>query len=267
MRRSLLFAPAVPLALVGCGGSSHKASAPPVKLDPVAYVRHAAHRTAQAASEHETITGTATAAGQKIALQGSGDFSNTTGQGSMKATFSVGGLSGSIDEVLDGTTVYLSSPLFARSLPNGKTWLKVDLRKAYAAQGIDFSSLMSQSPEQGLKRLQAAGTVKTVGTEIVDGVETTHFRVTNIDVSKLAQGAKLESLTHAKYGAMNVWVDNKDGYVRRLSLAYSVSIKGKSASTALTLELSRFGESVQVDVPSAQETYDGTNAAIQGIGG
>lgn len=267
MRRSSLILLAAPLALVACGGSSRKASAPPAKLDPVSYVRHAAHVTARAPSEHVTMTGTVTAAGRQISIAGSGDFSNTSDQGAMKATFSAGGFNGSIGSVLDGTTIYVSSPLLAGSLPNGKTWLKLDLAKAFASEGIDFSSLMSQSPAQGLKSLEAAGTVKAVGTETVDGAETTHFRVTNLDLSKIPQGAKLKALTHATHGAMNVWVGKSDGYVRRLSLAYSYSVGGRSASTQMTFDLSRFGESVHVGVPAPSTTFDATNAAIPGLGG
>jgi hypothetical protein len=268
MRWPLLILLAAPLALVACGGgSSHNASPPPVKLDPVAYVRHAASHTARAQSEHETLTGTVMAAGHEVTLHGSGDFSNSKGQGSMTATFSAEGMNGSIDEVLDGTTIYMSSPLFSGSLPNGKTWMKLDLAKAYASQGINFSSLMSQSPEQGLKRLQGAGKVTSVGTDTIDGAETTHFRVTHLDVSKIPQGSKIEALIHAKFGATNVWVDKAHGYVRRMSLSASYSYDGHSASMSLTLDLSRFGEPVHVNLPPASKTFDATGAAIQGLGG
>src|SRR2546423_11416705 len=97
-----------------------------------------------------------------------------------------------ITEILAGTTAYMSSPLFGTKLPAGKTWLKVDFQQLAKSQGLnDPMSLMSQNPTQALGRLEAAGTVKEVGTETIDGVATTRYRVTALDITKLPQGAKL----------------------------------------------------------------------------
>ena len=43
-----------------------------------------------------------------------------------------------------------------------------------------------------MQQLEAAGSVKSVGTETIDGVETTHYHVANLDLSKLPHGAKLD---------------------------------------------------------------------------
>jgi hypothetical protein len=259
-----------PLAFAACGGSTHKSSAPsaqpPRHFDPVAYVHRAAHKTAKAPSEHVKMTGTGSASGVAVTINGSGDFDNRKRLGSMQATFSASGLSGRIDEVLSGTTLYMSSPLFAGSLPNGKSWMKLDLQKALASKGIDFSALMTQSPAQSLTRLEAAGTVKKLGTATIDGVATTHYRA-HIDVSKVPQGQKIEALTHAKYGPTDIWIGNADGYVHRTSISYSYSVGGRSTSSSMKMDFSRFGEPVHVTVPPARETFDATNGAIQGLGG
>jgi len=251
------------LPLAACGGG--KSSAPPSNLSPIAYVKSAASKTAQAPSEHAKITANATVGGQPLTVSGAGDFDNKTHLGSVHADFSVAGLSGTIDEVLDGTTIYMKSPLFSDGLPKGKTWLKLDLQKALATKGIDFSSLLSQDPAQTLAQLQGSGSVTKVGEETIDGASTTHYRAT-IDPSKLPQFEKIEALTGAKYGPYDVWIGNDDGYVHKMSLSYSVGVKGAKQSVSTTVSFSDFGKSVSVTVPSDSESFDATNASLKGLG-
>jgi hypothetical protein len=183
------------------------------------------------------------------------------------ATFSAAGRNGKIDEVLDGTTLYLSSPLFSNRLPSGKKWMKLDLSEFGKAKGINFSALMSQTPAQALKRLDAAGKVTQVGTAQIDGVATTHFRVEHLDITKLPQGAKIEALAHPTYGPIDVWIGRGNGYVYREAMSFSYSVQGAKASLTMTSDFSKFGESVHVSVPAASKTVDATSQAIQGAAG
>lgn len=270
MRRASLLLLAGPLVLVlaACGGSGRSASAPQqVQVDPAKYVRHAAVKTAQAPSEHMTMTGKVTASGIGISMSGSGDFSNARHQGTFTAAFSFAGMNGKIDEVLDGTTIYMSSPLFSTGLPAGKKWVKLDLATFGKSQGIDYSALMSRSPTQAFQQLEAAGKVTKVGSATIDGVRTTHFRVEHLDISKLPQGAKLEALAHPAYGPIDVWIDNGNGYVRRETMSFSYTVKGHKATMSMTSDFSKFGEPVRVAVPPANETLDGTKLASKGLGG
>jgi hypothetical protein len=249
------------LLLAACGGGG-KSSAPPSNLTPIAYVKSAAIKTGQATSEHATLRGSVGAAGQAVTLSGAGDFDNTNRQGSMHLDFAVSGLSGTLDEVLDGSTIYLSSPLFSASLPQGKTWLKLDLQKAAASKGIDLSALLSQNPAQSLAQLQSSSSVTKVGDETIDGVATTHYRG-RIDPSK-----RIKALAHAKYAPYDVWIGKDDGNVRRIMLSYSLPVPGgKPETIGLTMGFSDYGKDVIVTVPSAADSYDATNKAIQGLGG
>lgn len=260
MGRFLLVLLVLPLA--ACGGGKSGSGALEATLTPIAYVKSAATKTAQATSEHATLRGSVTAAGQAVTLSGAGDFDNTNRQGSMHLDFAVAGLSGTLDEVLDGTTIYMSSPLFAASLPQGKTWLKLDLQKAAASKGIDFSALLSQNPAQSLAQLQSSGSVTKVGDETIDGVATTHYRG-RIDPSK-----KIKALANAKYAPYDVWIGKDDGYVRRIVLSYSLGVSGgKGETIGLTMGFSNYGKDVSVSVPAAADSYDATNKAIQGLGG
>src|SRR5205823_3837598 len=104
---------AVPLVAAACGGGGSSSSPPPTvsNLSPVAYVKGAAVKTAEATSEHVTVKGLAQVSGQTVTLDGSGDFDQQSRVGSMNVDFSAGGINGTIDEVISGTTIYMRSPL------------------------------------------------------------------------------------------------------------------------------------------------------------
>jgi hypothetical protein len=250
-----------PLALAACGSSSH---ARVTKVDPVAYVKRAAVRTGQTLGEHMAITATMSAAGQNVSMKGSGDYVNHPAMGTFEFSVSGMGQDFTYNVVQDGTAMYLSSPLLDSRLPTGKKWIRVDLQKLGKASGFNFSSLMSRTPAQALQQLEAAGSVKTVGTETIDGVETTHYQVTNLDVSKLPQGAKLQALAHPKYGPIDVWIGNKDGYIYRETASIDYSVEGQTSSMSTQIELSNFGAKVNVSVPPASETVDASSMNSMG---
>jgi hypothetical protein len=264
MRRALLLVALVlPLAACGGGGGSSSTGA---TLSPLASVKSAAKKSSAAPSEHMTVNGYVTVNKQAVTVRGSGDFDNEKHVGSVHADVNVGGLGAALDAVLDGTSFYFKSPLFADILPKGKTWLKLDLQKLGASQGIDFSALLSQDPTQAFTQLRAAGDMKEVGDETIDGAETTHYRG-HVDLSKLPQGAKIAAATKAKYGPYDIWVGKDDGYVHRVRTTYSYVTAGAGRQTATsTTTFSDFGKDVSVDVPSDAESYDATNASMGGLG-
>ncbi len=249
--RALLLLLIVPLALVACGGG--KSSSSELKLSPTAYVKQAAQKSSAASSVHMKLKGSVTVpGGQSVVLSGDGGF--TQHDGSFRLDFNAGGLSGSIDAVIQGTQLYVRSPLFADGLPKGKTWLKLDLSKQASAQGLDLTKLAAQDPAQTLARLSQLGNVKEIGTEQVDGVETTHYR-----------GRLARQTAGATAGPFDVWVGKDDGYVRRVQFATGAA--GSTPSTHLTMDLSDFGKDVIITVPSAAETADAKSLNIPGLGG
>jgi hypothetical protein len=248
MRRTAILLIAFPLALTACGSGSKSSQ---VKLSPAAYVKQAAAKSAQATSEHVDLNGSAAFQGQQVVVTGSGDFDNSTHQGSMTAHATVGGIDLQIDEVLDGPTLYLKSPLFSATLPAGKTWVKLDLQKLGKASGVDFSALLSQNPTQSFSQLQATGKVTTVGDETIGGDATTHYRAT-IDPSKLPQAANVKPLAGAKPGTYDVWIGKDDGYIHRATVTYS----NGTQSASVTSNFTNFGETVNVTVPPAADVAD-----------
>jgi hypothetical protein len=249
--RALLLVLVVPLALVACGGG--KSGSSELNLSPTAYVKQAAQKSSAASSVHMHLTGSVTVAGgQSVVLTGDGGFMKH--DGSFRLDFNAGGLGGSIDAVIHGTLLYVRSPLFADALPKGKTWLRLDLSKQASAQGLDLTRLAAQDPAQTLARLESLGNVKELGTEQVDGVDSTHYR-----------GRLATATAGATSGPFDVWVGKDDGYVRRVQFATGAA--GSTPSTQLTMDLSDFGKDVTITVPSAAETAEATTLNIPGLGG
>ena len=238
MRRAVLLVGVVPLALVACGGSKRPASS----TSALATLEAAAVKTVQAGSEHVSLEASANAGGQKIALSGSGAFDTKNRRGTLHVDLSADTLSAAIDEVLDGTIVYARSPLLNAALPAGKKWLKIDVAKAGKASGFDLSLLAAQDPGQALAFFRGLKSVTTIGQETVGGVSTTHYHA-------VQAGA-------ATYDA---WVGD-DGYIHRIRV---VSTSGTKVTA--TTDLSDFGASVHVTVPSAAESF--VTNSVPGLGG
>jgi hypothetical protein len=237
-----------PLALVAasCGDT--------VSIDPVA---KAADTSQKQMSEHMDLDASVTAGTQVIAMTGSGDFANAPTRGQFLMRVRANGRDASMQEVLDGTRVYISSPALMGQLPGAKKWMSVDVSKAGKALGIDVANYSSQSPQSVLDQLKTAGGVAKIGPETLDGVATTHYRAT-IDPAKVAKVFKKLQITPA-YEPVDVWIDDQ-GLVRRMHMAYSA----KGSTTDMTASFSKYGEPVSVSVPAPDDTFDATGMATNG---
>jgi hypothetical protein len=228
-------------------------------IDPVA---QAADKTGAQGAEHVRFTGAIDSGLTHVSIAGNGDFQDDPQVGQLTVGFRSGSRSGTMREVVKSWTVYLTSSLFTGSLPEGKRWLSLDLQKAGKAAGVDFSRVAAQTPGQTLDQLRAGGRVTTVGTPTLSGVRTTHYRVI-IDPSKLPDGDRIERLTHVQYGPVEVFVSS-DGLVRRVHIVFSEApAEGTLTYTTMTMDFSRYGESVRVPTPPAVDTFDETDAATE----
>jgi hypothetical protein len=234
------------VVLSGCGGSSHTSSQ--ANLSPLESVRQAATKTAGKTSEHLALKGSVTVNGQPVLVSGKGDFKSRSG--TMTLDFNVGPLSGTLDAVVDGNTLYVKSPLFTGSVPAGKPWVKIDLAKTASAGGLPLSTVAAQDPAGTLKQLKALSGVTKIGSEQVGGVDATHYR------------GRVPKTTAHPGAAYDVWIGNDDGYVHRVSFRSLVAPKERLATT---IDLSDFGKSVTVNVPPASQTADAANLNISGL--
>ncbi len=220
-----------------------------------------------------------------LTAEGQGVYDYKTREGSLSLTMnglpasaSAGLPSGSlqIEELMKPSAIYVGSPLFAERLPNGARWMKIDLGQVGGALGMDLASPTNgqSNPAQFLEYLRAdGGDVSSLGQEVVDGVPTTRYRGT-IDLQKLAQTLPQAARSHlqpelekvAQQGIpFEVWVD-RHHLVRRMTMSFSIDASGQSVQMQSTIDLSGFGATPAVQAPPEAEVYDGTQAALQGLG-
>jgi LppX_LprAFG lipoprotein len=263
-RTALATVATLPLLAAACGSGGGGGSATPTlgNLTPLAYVKHATSSTATAPG-HVTLEATIDASGQQGKFSAEGDVDSQRHLGALHLDMNVGPLNGSFDEILSGTTLYMRSPLFSAHMPQGKSWLKLDLGKAGKAEGIDFSALLSQDPTRTLGQLKGLVQVKKVGIEKIDGTTTTHF-VGHIDVSKVPQGAQLK-LANAAFTPVDIWVDGA-GYIRRekFGVAYVVP-DGSDADMLMQIDYSDLGKTLNITVPPDSQVLD--LLSLAGLGG
>ncbi len=190
---------------------------------------------------------------------------------------------GTVQMVMLYPDVYMHMPFLAGKLPEGKTWMKLDITKAAAAAGVSssFSSFDQSDPTQFLEYLRgSAGGVVSLGRETVEGVSTTHYHgelelsriLANIPSSE--QGAAksaLEKLGSAGVGVggipVEVWIDAQ-GRVRRIEMSFGgAGTAAAGISANITLAFKSYGPVPPVTPPPAGEVFDATSAAAAaGIG-
>jgi hypothetical protein len=269
---------AVAAVSAGCGGGSSLA------LDPVAA---AATKTEHAGAAHIrfalSFTGPHTR-GHKVKLTGLGVIEGTSseltvGLGSLAAQ-SFGpavNANASLKEISleqnGDYLLFLNGGFLTAHLPGGKHWVELDISKLGKAAGLDLGGLMSASQLQpsdilSMLKAEAAATVRNLGTATVDGVATTHYRIT-VDLAKALKESGLAkpilSRVAAKAGKVpaDVWVD-KDGLVRRIRI--SLGSPNTRRHLSLTMDVSDYGADVTIAAPPSSDVFDATQLAQLGIG-
>jgi hypothetical protein len=239
----------LPVSAVACGGGNKTAQTATVSTASAKQaVRAAAEKTAKAGSLKLVLSAGTTAAGAPVVVHGGGAFDTTAHKGKLHLNFNAAGIASTANVILDGTTLYLHSPLFQFALPTGKTWIKVDLEKGAKAAGVDLSKLLAQDPAQTLDELKGVTTVTEIGPAQVGGLSATRYRA---HVSSNASGT-------AAAGVYDVWVGS-DGYVHRVR---SVVAATSGTKVTATSTLSGFGDPVTVTLPPQAGTYTSTTGTL-----
>ncbi len=275
------------LALGGCGASE--------TLDPIA---RAAEVTSQQEGARVSITTQLSSAalpegGFKFTASGYIDERNRSGEMSMDlsgipgASALPGGGTGTVQMIFQYPIVYMNIPFLAGKLPEGKTWMKLDLTKAASAAGIDLSQLSSLNqtdPTQFLEYLRASsGGVTDVGDETVDGVPCNHYRA-DLQLSSILDRvpsgeqaevkAALEKAGDAGSIPVDVWVDAQ-GRVRRIQLAIAAGVPGSTGSSlagaatdvagTITIDFTSYGHIPPILPPPSSQVFDASTLAAAGL--
>ncbi|MDQ6817853.1 MAG: hypothetical protein M3018_10700 [Actinomycetota bacterium] len=281
---------ATTVAACGGGGGGGVANV----IDPVAQAATTSSKTA-GYRLNMALTMTSSALPNPITGIGHGAFDVPNHAGSFTLDMNLGNspqivqaLGGStlqVQELIKGQTIFMKLPTALTSrVPafGGKPWIEVDLAKLLNSKGLGgLSSLTSNpatgDPSQMLSYLRAAsGKVTTVGTDQVNGVQTTHYRgaisldrVANVLPAASRATARqsiqaLEKLTNLRQLPFDVWVDGQH-LVRRLGISFSESISGQSLKMSMKIEIPQYGPQPAPAIPPADQV---TNLnALAGAGG
>lgn len=154
------------------------------------------------------------------------------------------------------------------SLPDGKSWLRLDLDAPSRVDGTDFETMTASTPtappEAALRELLETRDVRRVGDDTIGGVRAAHYRVT-IDLRRVAARrpqaralARLEEqLTRSRTERADVWLDG-GGRVLRFRVGYR--FYGHALEPRLHLQItmtfSDFGAHAQVRAPTPDGVLD-----------
>jgi hypothetical protein len=180
-----------------------------------------------------------------------------------------------IQEIVNGLTIYLKLPEALSRNPalHGKPWLKINLATIGQSVGVPgLSSLLSNptssDPSQFLRYLRAtSGGVTKVGTQTVDGFQTTEYRA-KIALSRVPNGfpaasraqvrktiAALEQLAHVRLLPMNVWVDGQH-LVRRMNFSFDETVTGQTLAASVQIDIPQYGPQPSPQPPPAGQVAD-----------
>src|SRR3954464_3060786 len=256
------------VVLAGCGSSSDG-----TEREAVNPLAKAVSATQAESTARMTFTTQGAVAGQSIKGDGSGIVQFKPPKAQLNLKMSAAGQDISIDEVMDGTTMYMRLPKEAMAgVPGGKSWIKLDLDKA-SGGALSGAMNASQDPASQLKLLSALADTKEVGKEKIGGEQTTHYhgeldynQVAKSGPQELRKAAELALKVMAKTTIpVDVWIDDK-GRVRQQRL--QLNTKAVSGSPAqkqtMTIGYSDFGvDASNIKPPSDSHAYDATQDAAE----
>ncbi|MET9861876.1 LppX_LprAFG lipoprotein [Streptomyces smyrnaeus] len=257
--------------LSGCAGSadsdskdSDKGQKPssdsPKRQSPAEAVQATGKKTSKAGTADIEMTVTTSGAqGKSVTGEGVIDLRD----GTSEITLQQG--QERIDQRVVDQTLYQQLPKKAASqLPDGKSWMKVDLEEIKTRGGAGGTGLNNPADSLGYTEALSEKDVKKLGTKQIDGTKTTHYRV-HLDLGELAKGdAAQQKKLRKRLGddvPVELWIDD-EGVTRRQQVALTAQPSGteggEKQKVKTTIELSDFGTEVDVQPPPAEKTADMT---------
>ncbi|MFF7970285.1 hypothetical protein [Streptomyces sp. NPDC007905] len=259
-------------ALTGCGnedgsGKGGDARSGPSATPPARAVHDAYRRTVAAGTARMTVTSKVVADGQALTGHGSGVADLKDGASRLSLTSQGTTIE---QRVVDGAVYQKPSGAQRGAVPDGKTWMKIDLARL-ARKGSAARSQVSD-PAEPVRYLKSVGSehVTRVAAQTLDGTRTTHYRVT-VPVSALAQGnAGQEQELRRQLGKsslpVDLWLDEQ-GRMRQESVRLTLHpLKQRTPghedaemTSTTVLRFKDFGTEAEVTAPPAKDTVDVTD--------
>jgi hypothetical protein len=264
------------VALTGCGddsepaagGSTASASASSsagAQEQGTKAVRSAYDKTADAETAKLTIKVKADANGTSVTADGQGAIDLAEGDSTMTVTAE----GQSIEQRVVDQVLYQKVP--DQKTAGGKPWIKIDLKRVAGQQGANPQQIGDPAQSAAYAKAITDKDVSKVGTEKIDGANTTHYKV-SIDVAKLPGGAQLAKQVGPTL-PMQIWLDD-EGRIRRQQIDMAVkapasarpegSAAPQQVKVSTLMEFSDFGTEVEAEAPPAGQVTDMTGQATQG---
>ncbi|GAB1823016.1 LppX_LprAFG lipoprotein [Herbidospora sp. RD11066] len=264
MRRFLVAAGVVAaLAVAGCGTTSAQPLGD-VKLSAAEAIQQTAQKADSIDSySADIVIDFADPKGQKGSVQGSMLFQQKPSLASdvtlSQVSFGGQNVPGGLRVILADEIAYVKMDMLKAVLGTEKPWVKVDLKQAGGAEAA--GQFLEQAQQIDLKTsvtlLTASKDVKAVGTESVNGVDTTHYSGTfPADAAVLLLPQKTQEqvkgqLSHLKNVKFDAWID-ADGLPRKIGINGAES----GASFSATLLFKSFNEKLEIAAPAADQVGD-----------
>ncbi|MGW8631047.1 LppX_LprAFG lipoprotein [Streptomyces sp. NPDC055793] len=247
---------------VGCSGGADESP----KMTPAAAVAKAAKNTEEIDSIRYRMTGRTPEEG-RVKAEAQMRIKPTLAM-SMKMTALDQGAGASAEIRLVDKAMYIGGGAEAAKEMDGKSWMKFDLSALGAGEELDQLGSASQAdknPATESTFLTGAKDVEKVGTETVDGVETTHYKgtVTVAELEKTLAGEdkatrekRQKSLEqYEKLGVdklnMDLWIDGDDR-----TKQFRMRGQADKGPLDMTFTFLGFNEPVKVAAPPAKDTMD-----------
>lgn len=250
----------------GTGGTSADASAG-TREQGTRAVRSAYDRTAEEDTAEVKLRVRTSAGGASQTANGRGAVDLDDGDSVMTLTME----GQRIEQRVVDQVLYQKLP--KGQAPGGKPWIKIDLGKVAAQQGTGGRSMSDPAQSAAYAKAITDKDVTEKGSATVNGVKTTHYRV-SVDVAELPQGDTLREQVGPTL-PMDVWLDD-EGRMRRQQIDMTVkapettqrsSSAASSAPEKVTvrtvMDFTDFGTEVEADAPPAGQVTDMTGKALE----
>ncbi|MBL3665364.1 DUF1396 domain-containing protein [Streptomyces sp. M2CJ-2] len=265
MRTSIPAAGLTALVLAaGAVGCSSAEESP--EMTPAAAVAKAAKNTEDITSFRYTMTGEVPAQG-KIEAEASMRIKPDVAM-SMQMTAPDAGTQGKVEIRLVDKAMYIGGGAEMAKEMDGKSWMKFDMAELGADAELNelgAPGQAEQNPAAESTFLTGAKDVKKVGTEKIDGVETTHYSgtVTLDDLraslkdkdAKAAETGEKSIEQYEKMGVesltMDMWVDGED-HTKQFRMRGDAT----QGPLDMTIKFLDVNKPVTVEAPPAEETAD-----------
>ncbi len=207
-----------------------------------------------------TLSGSVSADGQTVPVNGSGALDFVNHEMSLSLGASADGRNVTVNEVLAADTLYMEIPGIS-TLEPGKSWVSMDLSQLKSASAPS-GSVDNVDPVAMLQLLEQQGyTVNALGQSQVDGDTVNGYEVDisssqiqaeiNKEPAYLRQAASALDVSSSGI-TIDVYVNATD-QVRRMSLSMQITSAGTSLDESVNLDFSQYGAPVDVTVPPSDQ--------------